>query len=275
MSASLYTLCFEDMSKRLALFIASCVVLVASAEERDSCSPIPGAERLWARSELRFVLVGEMHGTNETPAVFGDLVCSASETKRTIIAGLEVRDQQALNRFMDSKNRETSVKELLSTDEWKGTDGRASSAMLVLLERLRSLKADGLLSRVIAFSASGGSAAQDEEAMSSALLRASTANPGALVIVLTGNVHASKQELSEVGSYRLMGSFLPPAETVSLLVTDRGGEAWNCQDGSCGPHTLASSAGVTRAITLISPHVGYDGVLATGLSVTASKPANR
>lgn len=275
MSASLYTLCFEDMSKRLALFIASCVVLVASAEERDSCSPIPGAERLWARSELRFVLVGEMHGTNETPAVFGDLVCSASETKRTIIAGLEVRDQQALNRFMDSKNRETSVKELLSTDEWKGTDGRASSAMLVLVERLRSLKADGLLSRVIAFSASGGSAAQDEEAMSSALLRASTANPGALVIVLTGNVHASKQELAEVGSYRLMGSFLPPAETVSLLVTDRGGEAWNCQDGSCGPHTLASSAGVNREITLISPHVGYDGVLSTGLSVTASKPANR
>ena len=275
MSASLYTLCFEDMSKRLALFIASCVVLVASAEERDSCSPIPGAERLWARSELRFVLVGEMHGTNETPAVFGDLVCSASETKRTIIAGLEVRDQQALNRFMDSKNRETSVKELLSTDEWKGTDGRASSAMLVLVERLRSLKADGLLSRVIAFSASGGSADQDEEAMSSALLRASTANPDALVIVLTGNVHASKQELAEVGSYRLMGSFLPPAQTVSLLVTDRGGEAWNCQDGSCGPHTLASSAGVNREITLISPHVGYDGVLSTGLSVTASKPANR
>ena len=275
MSASLYTLCFEDMSKRLTLFIASCVVLVANAEERDSCSPIPGAERLWARSELRFVLVGEMHGTNETPAVFGDLVCSASETKRTIIAGLEVRDQQALNRFMDSKNRETSVKELLSTDEWKGTDGRASSAMLVLVERLRSLKADGLLSRVIAFSASGGSAAQDEEAMSSALLRASTANPGALVIVLTGNVHASKQELAEVGSYRLMGSFLPPAQTVSLLVTDRGGEAWNCQDGSCGPHTLASSAGANREITLISPHAGYDGVLSTGLSVTASKPANR
>ncbi len=263
------------MSKRLTLFIASCVVLVASAEERDSCSPIPGAERLWARSELRFVLVGEMHGTNETPAVFGDLVCSASETKRTIIAGLEVRDQQALNRFMDSKNRETSVKELLSTDEWKGTDGRASSAMLVLLERLRSLKADGLLSRVIAFSASGGSAAQDEEAMSSAFLRASTANPDAVVIVLTGNVHASKQELAEVGSYRLMGSFLPPAQTVSLLVTDRGGEAWNCQDGSCGPHTLASSAGVNREITLISPHVGYDGVLSTGLSATASKPANR
>jgi hypothetical protein len=263
------------MSERLTLFIASCVVLVASAEERDICSPIPGAERLWARSELRFVLVGEMHGTNETPVVFGDLVCSASETKRTIIAGLEVRDQQALNRFMDSRNRETSVKELLSTDEWKGTDGRASSAMLVLLERLRSLKADGLLSRVIAFSASGGSAAQDEEAMSSALLRASTANPDAVVIVLTGNVHASKQELAEVGSYRLMGSFLPPAQTVSLLVTDRGGEAWNCQDGSCGPHTLASSAGVNREITLISPHAGYDGVLSTGLSVTASKPANR
>ncbi len=221
------------------------------------------------------MLIGEMHGTNETPAAFGDLVCSARETKRTMIAGLEFRDQQALDRFMDSKSHETSVKALLSTDEWKGADGRATSAMLVLLERLRSLKAEGLLWRVIAFSASGESAARDEEAMSSALLRASAGNPDALLIVLSGNVHASKQELAEVGSYRLMGSFLPPAQTVSLVVTDRGGEAWNCHDGSCGPHTLASSRGANRGITLISPHAGYDGVLSTGLTATASKPANR
>jgi hypothetical protein len=263
------------MSKRLPLFIESCVVLLASAEEPSRCSPIPGAERLWARPELRFVLVGEMHGTNESPAVFGDLVCSALGTKRAIIAGLEFRNQQALDRFMDSRNPETSVKELLSTDEWRGTDGRASNAMLALLERMRSLKAKGLLPRVIAFSASGRSSEQDEEAMSSALLRASAANPDALVIVLTGNVHALKQELPEVGSYRPMGSFLPSAQTVSLLVTDRGGEAWNCQDGSCGPHVLASSAGVNRGVTLISPHAGYDGVLSTGLAVTASTPANR
>ena len=262
------------MSRLLTFFVAACVVLVVHAEERGRCSPVPGAERLWARSDLRFVLVGEMHGTNETPAIFGDLVCSARAAKRPIIAGLEFRDQQALDRFLDSRDHVTRVKELLATTEWQGTDGRASSAMLALLERLRSMKAQGHLSRIIAFSASGKSAAECEETMASALLRASADSRDALVIVLTGNVHALKQKLAEVGPYRLMGSFLPAAETVSLLVTDRGGEAWNCQDGSCGPHTLASSGGAVRGLTLISPHPGYDGVLSTGLPVTASRPAN-
>jgi len=263
------------MSSWVKLPIACCLVLVANAEEQVRCPPIPGAERLWARPALRFVLVGEMHGTNETPAVFADLVCSAGETKRAVIAAVEFRDQEALDRFLDSKNAEISVKELLSKDEWKGIDGRASRAMVAMLERLRSLKAQHLVSRVIAFSASGESAAQDEEVMASALLRASAHNPDAVVIVLAGNFHVAKKELAEVGSYRPMGSFLPPAQTVSLLVTDRGGDAWNCQDGSCGPHTVKSSGGVIRGITLVSPHAGYDGVLSTGLAATASKPASR
>jgi hypothetical protein len=218
-----------------------------------------------------------MYGTAETPAIFADLVCAARETKRTIIAVVEFRDQQAIDRFTDEEDHDVGARELLSTDEWEGTDGRASAAMFALLERLRALKAEGLLSCVVAFAVSGGgeSAAGDEEAMASALLRASAASPDALVIALTGNVHASKQELAEAGPYGPMASFLPPAQTVSLLVTDRGGQAWNCQNGICGPHALASSGGDNCAVELISPHAGYDGVLSTGLTATASEPAGR
>ncbi len=218
-----------------------------------------------------------MHGTIETPAIFGDLVCSARVTKRTIIAGIEFREQQALDKFMDSRHRNTRVKELLSTDEWKGTDGRASAAMLVLLERLRELKIDGAISRIVAFSVTRASesAARNEENMAAALLAAAGNDPNALVIALTGNVHACKQALEEVGPYRLMASFLPAARTVALLATDRGGQAWNCQNGVCGPHTLAPSGGSKRGVTLVSPHTGYDGVLSTGLTATASMPAGQ
>jgi hypothetical protein len=221
-------LSFADMSKLWVVLIACCLVLAAHADELCRCLPIPGADQLWARSEVRFVLVGEMHGTNETPAIFGDLICSARATKRTIIVGLEIEDQQAIARFLDSENNndETRVRELLSTAEWKGADGRTSRAMLALLGRLHSLKTEGILSRVIAFSAPRESAAQHEEAMA-LLLKKSAATPNALVIALTGNVHAAKHVLAEVGSYRPMGSFLPPAQTVSLVVIDRGGEAWN------------------------------------------------
>jgi hypothetical protein len=56
---------------------AFCVLLSVHAEERPGCEPIAGTEQLWSRPALRFVLVGEMHGTKQTPAIFKDLVCSA------------------------------------------------------------------------------------------------------------------------------------------------------------------------------------------------------
>lgn len=222
------------------------------------------------------MLVGEMHGTVEAPAIFADLVCSARETKRSIIVGIELREQYALDVFMSSGNQ-ARLKELLSTEEWRGQDGRTSTAMLALIEQLRVLKVEGVVSGVAAFSVAhkGESPAKGEERMASALLRVVERNPDALVIALTGNLHACKTMLSEVVPYRLMASFLPPAETVSLAVTDRGGQAWNCQSGACGPHTLKSSGGERRGITLVSPHPAYDGVLATGLPATASMPASR
>jgi hypothetical protein len=217
-----------------------------------------------------------MHGTTEAPAIFADLVCSARETKRSIIVGIELREQHALDVFMSSRNH-AGLEELLSTEEWRRHDGRTSTAMLALVEQLRALKLEGVVSGVVAFSVTraGESAAKGEERMASALLRAAERNPDALVIALTGNLHACKTMLSEVAPYRLMASFLPPAQTVSLAVTDRGGQAWNCQSGACGPHALDSSGGVRRGITLASPHPAYDGVLSTGLPATASMPASR
>lgn len=96
-------------------------------------------------------------------------------------------------------------------------------------------------------------------------------DPDALVMVLTGNVHACKGKLPEIGPYPLMASFLPAAATVSLLV-DLGGESWNCQGDGCGPHKLDSSGGSPREISLsatVAPFPGFDRVLATGRRATA------
>ncbi len=251
-----------------------CLLLAAHAGQPPGCTPIAGTELLWQRPGLHFVLVGEMHGTAETPAIFADLVCSAREIRRPIIAGIEFRDQHALDAFMNSGSRNAGLKELLSTEEWKQHDGRTSSAMLALVDQLRALKLEGLLSGVVAFARTDKSAARGEERMASALLKALKRNPAALVIALSGNVHACRKTVAEV-PYRLMGSFLPAAQTVSLLVTDRGGQAWNCQDGVCGPHGLGSSRGLKRGIALASPYPGYDGALSTGLLATPSLPATR
>jgi len=269
--------CMCDLAKFLAAF---CVLLSAHAEERFACEPIVGTEQLWSKPALRFVVVGEMHGTKETPAIFKDLVCSAHGLKRPIIVGIELKGQVAVDRFMVSKNHDLAANDLLSQSEWNHSDGRTSQAVLALLEDLRALKLDGVVSGVVAFSVTrrGETAAKGEERMAFALSAAARRHPSALVIALTGNVHACKRMLAEAGSYRLMASFLPSAETVSLFVTDLGGEAWNCQADGCGPHSLSSSGGFQREIKLspgASPLPGYDGVLSTGLHATASPPAVR
>jgi hypothetical protein len=237
----------------LAKFLAAfCVLLSAHAEERPGCEPIAGTDQLWSKPALRFVLVGEMHGTKETPEIFRDLVCSAHELKRPIMVGIELKEQLAVDGFMASRNHDLAASILLSKREWNHSDGRTSQAMLALLEDLRALGLRGVVSGVVAFSATrqGETAAKGEERMASALLAAARRYPKALVIVLTGNVHACKRMLAEVGPYPLMASFLPSAGTVSLFVTDRGGAAWNCQGDGCGPHSLSSSGGFQREIKL-------------------------
>jgi len=267
--------CMCDLANFLAAFWA---LLSVHAGEPLGCKPIAGTEQLWSKPALRFVVAGEMHGTNETPAIFKDLVCSADGLKRPIIVGVELREQVAIDRFMASTNRDLAADALLSKGEWHDSDGRTSQAMLMLLEDLRALKLGGAVSGIVAFSVwrLGETAAKGEKRMASALLAAARRHPNALVIALTGNVHACKKMLPGVGSYPLMASFLPSAETVSLFVTDRGGEAWNCQGDGCRSHKLSSSGGLQREIKLspsASPLPGYDGVLSTGLHATASPPA--
>jgi hypothetical protein len=246
------------------------VAMPAASQGLPRCAPVPGAGQLWSLPDLRFVLVGEMHGTVEPPAIFADLVCAAGATKRPIVAAVELHDRRAIDRFLASGDRDS----LLASEVWKGRDGRTSAAMLSVLDRLRALKSGGIVSSVVAFSvARADEPSPVEEHMAAALLQAAGQSPGALVIALTGNVHASKSVIPQIGPYRLTASFLPAAQTVSLLAEDRGGQAWNCQSDGCGPHPCKTSGESARGITLTSPHSGYDGVLSTGLPATASPRA--
>jgi hypothetical protein len=256
-----------------------CTVLSAYADVVPPCAGVPGTDQLWRKRHLRFVLVGEMHGTNEGPTIFGDLVCAAGLSKRPIVVGIERprEEQEAIDAFMSSSNHEAAVQALLSKRGWNQLDGRSSRAMLSLLEKLRVLKLKGQVSETVAFSglAVSETPAKSEERMASVLMAAGSRYPDALVIALTGNIHASKQAFAEI-SYSMMARFLPAAETLTLYVADRGGEAWNCQADGCRPHPMGSSGGLRRGVVLSKgkgPSAGYDGHISTGLRASASFPA--
>jgi hypothetical protein len=190
-----------------------------------------------------------MHGTAETPVIFSDLICSGPSTKRPIVAGIErpVEEQETINIFMAPADHEDAVHGLLSQKGWDMLDGRSSRAMLALLEDLRAMKQQGIVADVVAFSdaRSGEAAAKREERMAAVLTNSASRYPNALVVALTGNLHPSKAVLKSFG-YAMMATYLPSEKTVSLFVSDLGGEAWTSMNGECQPHTLKSTGGEHR-----------------------------
>lgn len=237
----------------------------------DSCKPIPGAEMLWAKPTTRFILVGEIHGTRETPAIFADLVCAAADGKRPIVVAIEheVSEQPALDVFMASSGDAIAVRTLLADPDWSGQDGRKSEAYLALIENLRRMKAEGRIVGLVAMDPADDSR---DRGMAEHIVAAARGLKSPLMLVYAGNIHMAKTPpRPEIP--RGAASYLPENETISILVTDKGGSIWNCQQ-SCGVNANNPSTKMPRGITFGSAWLpGYDGELSTGAPSTASPPA--
>src|SRR5215469_17553386 len=100
---------------------------VNAAGAGASCSPIPGADQIWSKASVRWVFIGELHGSNETPAAFFNLVCDAIAQGKHVIVALErpSSEQAALNEILTAKDLATAQDLLLRLHDWKEVlDGR-------------------------------------------------------------------------------------------------------------------------------------------------------
>ncbi|HSM85600.1 MAG TPA: hypothetical protein VLT16_05590 [Candidatus Limnocylindrales bacterium] len=232
---------------------------------------------------MHWVFIGELHGSNETPAAFRDLVCNAIAQGKHVTVALErpTSEQAALDNILTARHLSAAQESLLQLPGWKEVpDGRGSEAMLRLLVSLRELRRLHPGLKVVAFDAPYAgppAAAPREEAMAHALLSLRPTKPNSLVLILTGNLHA--MQASKRG-YSLAAMYLPPKEILSLEVTDRGGESWSdsTADG-CGPQKGGvpdkdpkRPYGVFLGPGL-APFGKVDGVLSLGAPLTASAPA--
>jgi hypothetical protein len=267
--------------KKCPYFLMAIGFAFNAASAMAICSPVPGAEQLWSKVTVRWIFVGELHGSNETPAAFRDLVCDALARGRTVTVALErpTSEQAALDGMLSGKDLTAAKETLLLKPDWKnGMDGRASQAMLRLLLDLRELRRAYPDLAVAAFDApyTGTSPGARDEAMGHALLALGNTSPQSRILILTGNMHAMQ---APIHGYDLAAMFLPPQERLSLEVTDRGGESWADYDTGCG----ASKGGVPdkdatrpRGIFLdpsLAPYGKVDGILSLGVALTASAPA--
>lgn len=254
-------------------------LLTAAVLATTPCSAPTGTEALWL-PEARFVVVGEMHGTTETPAAFAAMVCAAAEQGPVTVA-LELPQamQPQLDAFLAAPDAEAAVATLNGTTflNLKMADGRSSTAMLAMLEAVRELKAEG---RDVAFHAFQPNRSRPrslsqnyyELDMAVGLTDALHARPEARVLVLVGNIHARKTHLER---FDLMPAtaLLPAKEVVSLFVVQQGGTAWNCGTDTCGANPMISTYDAAARGVILTPYGegAFDGVLALG-PVTASPP---
>lgn len=255
--------------KRIVFFLA---LAALSGPVR---AEIPGLSAILDRPGLRYLVIGEMHGTEEMPAFFGDLVAEAAARKPvTVVLEYPQSRQRDLDRYLASPGGEADRKTLLAADYWvRGRDGRSSRAMLLLIEKLRSLQ---LPVSVCQPDGIAGDPTAYERVMGECWKQAAD-NSKRLTLIFVGNAHASFTPI--FGDYLPAAAHLPREETISLDNLSAPGWAWYCRGADkCGEfpsHVLGTPQ--ARGVYLgqdLPPEMGtYDGVYSAGPHFTASPPA--
>lgn len=258
----------------------------AVAVEAIPCGQIPGADAILNDRAIRWIIVGERHGTSEAPEIFGDLACLAAIRGRKPVVAVEFPDDatDAIRQFVTSPDEVAAKDQLLAHPFWHGPvhDGRSSKAMLTLFTRLRQWKRSNIIADVIAFQpTTAATGAAYEQAMALNLERMSAGKD--LVLALVGNVHAQlTQRRFSGGSYLPMAGYLPRSQTLSYNIGDNGGAQWACfaevaeKSGmQCGSRDSGPAA---RKYERGFVHIGgeeraYSGYLNLGTVTTASEPA--
>lgn len=262
----------------------------AAAAKKPDCTPLKGAETLIARTNLDYVIVGEPHGTQELPALFGELVCAFAADGKPLVIGLEFLsgEQPSFDAYLASDGGDKARKTLLASEGWADQFGRASQAIFELIASLRRLKSAGTDLTVVAFdhpSEVPGTSDAREKGMAQKLIDAKAARKNARkpvrVIALTGVGHAGKSAWTSFNPpFLAMSQHLPADRTVAVTYARGGGEIWACRAPAAGapeecktwPSTARDPIS-ERGLILDTSREGFDAIVSAGKPFSASPPA--
>lgn len=244
------------------------------------CAAPTGANALWEDPKVRFVIVGELHGTVEAPAAFAEMACDAS-VDRPLVVALELSDQMqlSLDQWMASDGGPTAKNAFLDQSFWKEAvtkgDGRSSEAML---ERLRDLKAGGRDIVVVASQPSARRPAGFDQSYfevytAQAWIQAAYNRPDARLLILVGNMHAMKDRMTP-DDYLFAAGHIDKRFVRSIRVAQQGGATWSLSsEGSFGISNQSVTYSAEMRGVVLEPVRGglWDGWLALG-PATPSPP---
>jgi hypothetical protein len=239
----------------------------------DPCRGAPAGLEGWLSEGL--LVLGELHGTGESPRAALQAVCAASAGGRPAWLALEFpRDeQQRVESFLATGDEAA----LLEGAFWRRDyqDGRTSQAMLGLLREVRRLRAAGREVRPLAVDApvqEDGAGKERDEHMAERIAEVRTRAPAEPMVFLVGNLHASRRLFIPRSAVWRMVKRGVPLKTLTLEARD--GTAWQC-GATCGVNPMRGpDLGPEPRIleTERATKAGYDGVWYL-VSLTASPPA--
>jgi hypothetical protein len=188
--------------------------------------------------QKKVILVGEIHGTNEVPELFGNLVSSVANSATKTLVALEINQssQSAIDAFLKTGDEDILKKDVFFHREYQ--DGRSSKAMVDLLKRLSKLPNTTVLC-MDPMATNPPMSGQERDTAMAAFI-SSKVNGYQNALVLSGNIHSAV----EIGTpwdpkYRPMGYELKnmlkgmnPDQMLSILVRHEQVGSWNCQGNS-------------------------------------------
>ncbi len=261
-------------------FLFVLLTLLASSTGAAECDSISGSDRLFRPGHV--VLLGEIHGTNESPQSVSDLVCQALGKGLAVTVGLELPKvgQQRVDEFLISAGDSADVAQLISGFFWQRDyqDGRASQAMVKLIDDVRKYKSDSANDIQIILIDNPDARKGRDHFMASRLSDEITRAPENFVIALTGNLHNQlvtgegfDPEIEPMGY--LVSQMQPKITITSLELLYTGGQAWISNSAGNGPAPIGGVEG-KRGIYYYhkDEHGPYTGIFQIG-QASASLPA--
>lgn len=263
-------------------WLAPLLLIGSGASAAQECPAIAGWEAVLADDATRWIVLGEMHGNNESPAVFADAVCLTARSRAVVVALELPEDMQTLiDAYLASDGGVDAQEAILAAPFWHDSfkDGRSSAAMFLMIERLHEMYRLSMVQGVVAFQATDFTSRPSQVEYEAALARRvqQAAHGGATVLVLVGNVHARLTEVNFGTTYLPMAAHLPQGQTITLDIKSLGGETWACtgQPIACGPIPMRGDG-----LPLGGPEVrlnegegpDYSGALDLGRTISASEP---
>lgn len=230
----------------------------------------------------RFIVMGEKHGTEQAPRLFGTLVCGVSR-RRPVNVFLELRADStaAVQAYIESDGSGPARQAFLANDIWdpRYADGRNSRAMFDLVEFLRRLRQAGAPIRVFSTQPDYSTLQPQfysELGRADDWARLAVAHSEGVNLVLVGTVHGALRDNDELG-FPPAAAHLRPADVLAIGPAPEGGAHWemNLSDTGqpiIGISPLPGQPGRRGIVMLENSASGWNATYAFGEPARPSPP---